>query len=697
MRSSIHPRSFLASSRAEKRAAELRDVLTYHLYRYHVLDDPEISDAEYDILYDELLRLEEADPKLATPDSPTQRVGAPPSEKFQKVEHPSPMGSLEKVTTDEAVEKWHQDVVKRLGTSDVAYVTEPKIDGLSINLLYEDGVFVRGATRGDGRLGEDVTPNVRTIKAISMRMQLAKGEAPPPLLEVRGEVYLPLSGFNQLNERLVAEGKKPTPNPRNAAAGSLRLKDSTITAERPLSIWVHGLGHREGLPANGHWESLEWLRAHGFRTNPYAERHETIESVAAACRAWEKRRIELDYEIDGIVIKVDSFDQQRRLGALHDRPRWARAFKWAPMTAETKLNKIHIRVGRTGALNPWAQLEPVEVGGVTVSQATLHNEEDINRKDIREGDNVIVQRAGDVIPQVVGPVLPHAKGTKEFKMPERCPLCDAEIVRPEGEVMHRCPNRACPSRGLETLNNWVMGAMDIEGVGEQFVRRLWDEGLLRSMPDLYRLTAEQLMELDGYAEISARNAIAAIALSKEQPFSRVLFGLNIPDVGWVTARNLARHFGDVDQLLDASQEEIQEVEGIGPDRAEAIAGWFEDEQNRTLVAELRELGLRFAVGDEEKPVEGPLTGNQYVITGTLDGFTRDEAAAALASLGAKVSDNVSKKTTGVVVGESPGSKVAKAQKAGVPILSEADLRELVKDAPADGVGSGELPAPRRRR
>jgi DNA ligase (NAD+) len=669
----------LASSRAEKRAAELRDVLTYHLYRYHVLDDPEISDAEYDILYDELLRLEEADPKLVTPDSPTQRVGAPPSEKFQKVEHPSPMGSLEKVTTDEAVEKWHQDVVKRLGTSDVAYVTEPKIDGLSINLIYEDGVFVRGATRGDGRLGEDVTPNVRTIKAISMRMQLAKGETPPPLLEVRGEVYLPLSGFNELNERLVAEGKKPTPNPRNAAAGSLRLKDSTITAERPLSIWVHGLGHREGLPANGHWESLEWLRAHGFRTNPYAERHETVESVAAACRAWEKRRIELDYEIDGIVIKVDSFDQQRRLGALHDRPRWARAFKWAPMTAQTKLNKIHIRVGRTGALNPWAQLEPVEVGGVTVSQATLHNEEDINRKDIREGDNVIVQRAGDVIPQVVGPVLPHIKGTKPFKMPKKCPLCGADIVKPEGEAMHRCPNRACPSRGLESLINWVQAAADIEGVGEQSVRRLWDLGLVRSLPDLYRLTKEQLMELEGYGEISATNAIESIQASKQVPFHRVLFGLNIPDVGWVTAQNLARHFESVDKLLEAKQEDILEVEGIGPERAEAIAEWFSDDANRELVDELRQLGLRFEIGDELKPVDGPLTGNTYVVTGTLEAFTRDEAAAALEAKGAKVGNAVSGKTTGLIVGEEPGnSKLTKARKVEVPLLSEADLVELLR-------------------
>jgi len=669
----------MPSSKEEKRAAELRDVLDYHLYRYHVLDDPEITDAEYDRLYDELVALEQADPDLVIPGSPTQRVGAPPSDKFQKVAHPSPMGSLEKVTTDEALEKWHQDVCKRLGTSDVAYVTEPKIDGLSINLIYEDGVFVRGATRGDGRLGEDVTPNVRTIKAISMRMQLAGGETPPPLLEVRGEVYLPISGFNQLNERLIAEGKKPTPNPRNAAAGSLRLKDSTITAERPLSIWVHGLGEREGLPAAGHWESLEWLRAHGFRTNPYAERHETVESVAAACRDWEKRRIALDYEIDGIVIKVDSFDQQRRLGALHDRPRWARAFKWAPMTAETKLNKIHIRVGRTGALNPWAQLEPVEVGGVTVSQATLHNEEDINRKDIREGDNVIVQRAGDVIPQVVGPVLPHAKGTKPFKMPKQCPLCGVDVVKPEGEAMHRCPNRACPSRGLESLINWVQAAADIEGVGEQSVRRLWDLGLVRSLPELYRLTKEQLMELEGYGEISATSAIESIEASKQVPFHRVLFGLNIPDVGWVTAQNLARHFENVDRLLSAAQEDILEVEGIGPERAEAIAEWFSDEANRALVEELRSLGLRFEIGDELKPVEGPLTGNTYVISGTLEGFTRDEAAAALEAKGAKVLNSVSGKTTGLVVGEEPGnSKLAKARKVEVPILSEADLVELLK-------------------
>ena len=671
----------MASSKTaspEKRAAELREVLDYHLYRYHVLDDPEITDAEYDRLYDELVRLEEANPNLVTSDSPTQRVGAPPSDKFLKVEHPSPMGSLEKVTTDEALEKWHQDVCKRLGTSDIRYVTEPKIDGLSINLIYEDGAFTRGATRGDGYRGEDVTVNLKTIKAISLRMQRQNGETPPPLLEVRGEVYLPLSGFNELNERLIAEGKKPTPNPRNAAAGSLRQKDSSITAKRPLSIWIHGLGVKDGLPAAGHWDALQWLREHGFRTNPFAELHDSVESVARACTEWEKKRIELDYEIDGIVIKVDSFDHQRRLGSLHERPRWARAYKWAPMTAQTKLNKILIRVGRTGALNPWAMLEPIEVGGVTVSRATLHNEEDINRKDIREGDIVVVQRAGDVIPQIVGPAGEHQPGTKPFKMPKKCPLCGVDIVKPEGEAMHRCPNRACPSRGLESLINWVQAAADIEGVGEQSVRRLWDLGLVRSVPELYRLTKDQLMELDGYGEISATNAIASIEASKQVPFNRVLFGLNIPDVGWVTAVNLARHFENVDRLMNASQEEIEEVEGIGPERAEAIAEWFSDQANRDLVADLRSLGLRFEIGDELKPVEGPLSGQSYVITGTLESFTRDEAAAALEARGAKVLNSVSGKTTGLIVGEEPGnSKLTKAKKSDVPLLSEQDLQDLL--------------------
>jgi DNA ligase (NAD+) len=636
----------------------------------------------YDSLYDELKALEDEHPELVTRDSPTQRVGAEPAAGFRKIEHLLPMGSLEKVTTDQALQKWADDVRKRLGTDEpVAWVIEPKIDGSAISLLYEDGVFVRGATRGDGERGEDVTQNLRTIDAVPLRIRLDDGGRPPARLEVRGEVYFPLSGFARFNETQVAAGKKEAPNPRNAAAGSLRQLDPRVTAARPLSLWVYGFGVREGDFPGSQWEMLAWLRAHGFRTNPHAERLETVEAVAEACRAWEARRGELDYEIDGIVIKVDDLDQQGRLGALHGRPRWARAFKWAPTTAVTTLRKIHVRVGRTGALNPWAELEPVHVGGVTVANATLHNEEDINRKDIREGDLVVVQRAGDVIPQVVGPAGEHRPGTKRFRMPKRCPLCRVEVVKPEGEVMHRCPNRACPSRGLETLIHWVSAAMDIEGVGEQFVRRLWDEGLLRSMPDLYRLTVEQLQELDGYGEISARRAVDSIRASKAQPFSRVLFGLNIPKIGWVLARNLARHFGTVDALTAASQEELEQAEGIGPDRAELVAEWFAEGENRRLVEELRELGLSMSAGAADRPTEGPLTGHQYVITGTLEEWSREEAKTALEALGAKVSDSVSKKTTGVIVGESPGSKVAKAQKAGVPILGEAELAALVRSDP----------------
>jgi DNA ligase (NAD+) len=671
----------LASSKtttAAARAAELRDVLNRALIAYHVEDAPMMEDAAYDVLYDELVALEEEHPELVTPDSPTRRVGGL-SDKFQKVRHLEPMGSLEKVTTEEGLRKWDEDVRKRLGTdAAVAYVLEPKIDGLAVNLTYENGVFVRGATRGDGVQGEDVSANLRTIKAIPLRLE---GDS-PALIEVRGEVYLPISGFNELNERLAGTNQKLAPNPRNAAAGSLRQKNSAITADRPLSIWVYGAGHREGVTFDTQFEMLEWLREHGLRTNPYAERLESIEEVAAACVEWEKRRLELDYEIDGVVVKVDSLDQQRRLGALHSRPRWARAYKWAPMTAVTRLHEIRIRVGRTGALNPWAVLEPVEVGGVTVSRATLHNEEDINRKGIRAGDDVIVQRAGDVIPQVVGPAGPHRRGTKEFRMPTHCPVCGTKIVKPEGEVMHRCPNRACPSRGLETLIDWVYGPADIEGVGEKTMRTLWEKGLVRSLPDLYRLRKEQLLELDGFGEISATNAIEQIEASRQRvPFSRVLLGLNIPGIGWVLAQNLAGHFETIERLIAATPEEIAEVEGFGPDRAEAVAEWFDDADNRALVEELRAVGLRLEAAEDERPKEGPLTGSTYVITGTLERFSREEAAARLEALGAKVTGSVSAKTTGLVVGEEPGaSKLTKAQKAEVPILSESDLLALLGES-----------------
>jgi DNA ligase (NAD+) len=660
------------------RAAELRRLVEHHNYRYHVLDDPELEDSAYDALFDELQALERTHPELVTPDSPTQRVGAAPAEGFRKVEHLSPMGSLEKVTTREALEKWADDVRKRLGTDEeVAYVLEPKIDGSAVSLVYEGGTLVRGATRGDGLRGEDVTANLRTIDAIPLRMRSPDGDAPPARAEVRGEIYFPLAGFARFNETQLAAARKPAPNARNAAAGSLRQLNPAVTAERPLSIFVYGVGVLEGAELATQWEALEWLRARGFRTNPDAERLETIAEVADACVAWESRRAGLGYEIDGVVIKVDSFDQQRTLGALHGRPRFARAFKWAPTSAVTRLLAIHVRVGRTGVLNPLAELEPVHVGGVTVSSATLHNEDDIRRKDIRVGDRVIVQRAGDVIPQVVGPAGEHEPGTKPWRMPKRCPLCKTEVVRPEGEVMHRCPNRACPSRGLETLYHWVGAALDIENVGGSTIKKLWDEGIVRSLPDLYRLTADQLAELEGFAEISANRAHESIQRSKEQPFSRVLFGLNIPKVGWVIARSLALHFRTVEGLAAATLEQLEEVEGIGPERAELIAEWFSDPENLALVGELRELGLQLALADEDRPPEGRLTGMHYVITGTLEGLTREEAKAALEALGAKVTDSVSKKTTGVVVGESPGSKAQRAEKLGVPVLVEADLRALL--------------------
>jgi DNA ligase (NAD+) len=661
-----------------ERAAELRRLIEHHNYRYHVLDDPELSDAAYDALFDELKEIEDGHPELVTPDSPTQRVGAPPADGFRKVEHLSPMGSLEKVTTAEALAKWADDVRKRLGTDEpVAYVVEPKIDGSAVSLVYEHGVYVRGETRGDGLRGEDVTGNLRTLESVPLRVLPVEGEEPPAALEVRGEVYFPLSGFARFNETQVAAGKQPAPNPRNAAAGSLRQLNPAITAERPLAIYVYGVGVHGGAAPPSQWETLAWLRERGFRTNPHAERAETIDEVADACAGWEARRGTLDYEIDGVVIKVDSFSQQERLGSLHGRPRFARAFKWAPTAAVTRLLAIHVRVGRTGVLNPLAELEPVHVGGVTVSSATLHNEDDIRRKDIRVGDLVIVQRAGDVIPQVVGPAGEHEPGTKPWRMPKRCPLCKTPIVKPEGEVMHRCPNRACPSRGLETLYHWVGAAMDIENVGGNTVKKLWDEGLVRSLPDLYRLTEEQLAGLDGYAELSAARAYESIQRSKEQPFSRVLFGLNIPKVGWVIARSLALHFGTADALVAATQEELQEVEGIGPDRAVLIGEWFADEENRALVEELRDLGLQLATDETDAPAEGPLTGRQYVLTGTLEGLTRDEAKAALEERGAKVTGSVSGKTSGVIVGESPGSKAAKAEELGIPVLTESELRELL--------------------
>ena len=677
------------SSRATdvgREIAELRALVEHHSHRYYVLDDPELSDVEFDALFDRLRELEAEHPEHASPSSPTARVGAAPAARFEKVEHVTPMGSLEKLTTREALEKWDTDVKSRLDTEDdVAYVSEPKIDGSAVSLVYEHGVLVRGATRGDGYRGEDVTANLRTVRTIPLALRLPEGEKPPALLEVRGEIYFSRQAFARFNEQLLEEGRKPAPNPRNAAAGSLRQLDSSITAGRELSIWIYGLGSREGVPVESQSAALAWLGERGFLIGSEVRQHRDVASMAQAIDELEARRDSLDYEIDGVVLKVDSISEQDALGALHERPRWARAYKWAPSTAVTRLKAIHIRVGRTGALNPWAELEPVEVGGVTVTSATLHNEDDINRKDIREGDRVTVQRAGDVIPQVVGPVLPHAPGSRAFVMPERCPLCDVQVVRPEGEATHRCPNRACPSRGLETLIHWVGAALDIEGVGEQFVRRLWDEGIVRSVPDLYRLDASQLSELDGYAEVSAANAVASIARSREQPLQRVLFGLNIRNVGWVVAQSLARHFGSVDALAGATLEQIEEVDGIGPDRAEAIAEWFADADNRALVDELRTLGLTLEGDVAEISAEGSaaeaLSGHTYVLSGTLEALTREQAREALEARGAKVTSSVSGKTTALIAGPGAGSKLAKAAELGIEVLDEAALLALIEHQP----------------
>jgi DNA ligase (NAD+) len=657
-----------------ERAAELRKRLNDANHRYHVLDDPSMSDAEYDELIRELQQLEADDPSLVTADSPTHRVGAAPSGGFAPVQHLQPMLSLANARNEQEFGEWAERVKRGIGDEPFQLVTEPKIDGLAISLLYRDGVFVRGATRGDGTTGEDVTANLRTIRSIPLRIP-ETGE-----VEVRGEVYLTLSGFEQVNAEQAAAGKKTFMNPRNSAAGSLRQKDPKITATRPLTVFIYGLG-ANSLGLDSHWEALQWMRDQGFRVNEHIELHDEVETALEACRAWEGRRAELDYDIDGAVVKVSSFAQQARLGFVARDPRWAIAFKFAPTTVLTKLEHIGVNVGRTGALNPYAVLEPVVVGGVTVSLATLHNEEDINRKDIREGDTVILQRAGDVIPQVVGPHLEDGvKRERPFKMPARCPVCNTPVVKPEGEVMHRCPNPSCPAKGYEWLKHFVSrGAMDIDGVGDKLIRRLLDESLIATPPDLYRLTADDLLGLEGFQQRSAENVISAIEASKGRPFGHVLFALGITHVGSVTAQLLADHFGSVGALEAASTEEIAEVEGIGAVIAEAVAGWLVDEDHQAVVRGLRDAGVTLTGPKRAAaaPVEGPLTGLTVVVTGSIEGYTRDSIRDHLAEQGAKVTNSVSKTTDYVVAGEGGGSKRTKAQKLGVPVVTLDELYSAV--------------------
>jgi len=671
-----------ASKQVTKRAAQLRDELNEHGYRYYVLDDPTITDDKYDALLDELRAIEAEHPELLTPDSPTQRTGGPPVSTLDKVTHRQPMLSLANARSEEELRAWiarMRNHLAREGIEDpeFQYVAEPKIDGLAISLIYRDGVLEIGATRGDGEVGEDVTHNLRTIPTIPLRIE---GDDPPALIEVRGEVYMSLADFAALNERRAEQGLSTFMNPRNSAAGTIRQLDPKLAAERPLSMWCYGIGATEGISFTSHWDALQWLKAHGFRVNDDVKRLTTEDEVVAQCQAWEQRRGQLDFEIDGVVVKVDDYELQRRLGVVGRDPRWAIAWKFPPTTAITRLRSVQWNVGKFGDMHPFAELEPVHVGGVTVKLATLHNEEDIVRKDIRPGEDVIVLRAGDVIPQVLSPA-PHVAEAKRrprvARPPKRCPFCNTETVKVEGEVFTKCPNRDCPERRWQLLKHFVSrGAMDIDGLGEKQVAQLQQAGLVRRAADYYRLTVEQLVELEGWGQISAERAVANIAASRDVPFGRVLFAIGIEEIGYVTGRNLAQQFRTIDALLAATPEEILATPGVGPKMAERIAEQFADERMRALIDDLRAQGVSFEL-EGPPPGEGPLAGKAFVLTGTLPDLTREQASERIVAAGGRVTSSVSKKTDYVVAGENAGSKLTKAESLGVAVLDEPSLIELL--------------------
>jgi DNA ligase (NAD+) len=665
------------------RAAELREQLRHHGHRYYDLDDPEIGDDAYDALLDELRALEEEHPELRDPDSPTQRVGGAPVSSLAKVTHLAPMLSLANARTEEELRAWvarMRNHLAREGIEDAefAYVCEPKIDGLAISLLYRDGVLERGAPRGDGAIGEDVTHNLRTVPSIPARID---GAGVPPLLEVRGEVYMSLSDFQALNERRAQAGESTFMNPRNAAAGTVRQLDPRLAAQRPLSLWCYGVGVTEGLTFAAHSEALEWLRAHGFPVNDDVARVATEAEVVARCEDWLARRGALDFEIDGVVVKVDDVEQQRRLGVVGRDPRWAIAWKFPPTTAVTRLNEIQWNVGKFGDLHPFAALEPVHVSGVTVKLATLHNEEDLARKDVRPGDDVIVLRAGDVIPQVVSPA-PHAVGRKgrarRPRPPKRCPVCGTPTVKPEGSVFTKCPNLVCPGRQWQLLKHFASrGAMDVDGLGEERVAQLRDAGLVTTAADFYTLTVERLEGLERMGETSARRLVDAIAASRERPFARVLFAIGLEEVGYVTGRSLAQRFRTVDALLAASAEDIEATPGVGPIMAARIHDQLADARMRALIEALRAAGLKLEE-DGPPPGEGPLSGKAIVLTGTLPDLTREQATERITAAGGRVTSSVSKKTDYVVAGDAPGTKLEKAERLGVAVLDEAGLLGLLE-------------------
>ena len=659
-----------------ERARELRELIEDANYRYYILDDPAISDARYDELFHELVRLEEESPELVTPDSPTQRVGAAPSSLFAPYPHVVPMLSLGNAFDEDGLRAFDARVAKLAGAP-VAYVCELKIDGLAVSLHYEHGAFVRAGTRGDGLVGEEVTPNIGTIRSVPRRLR----GAPPEILDVRGEVYLSKGEFEKLNASRKARGEPLFANPRNAASGGLRQKDPRLTAERRLSFFAYAIGAFDGamVRPKTQFELLAYLRELGLPVNKNVERCAAIDEVLEFCRRWEADRETLDYEIDGVVIKVDELALQAKLGFAGRDPRWAIAYKFRAQEARTKLHDILVNVSRSGKLNPYAMLEPVAIGGVTVQMATLHNEADIVRKDIRVGDTVIVHRAGDVIPYVVGPVLElRPKNARVYKLPERCPVCGSPADHPEDDVFAYCTNARCPAQLTERLRHFASrGAMDIEGLGDALADVLVEYGLCGDVADLYDLTLESLAALPRMGEKSAQNVLAAIEGSKKRGLARLLPGLNVRFVGGQNATLLAGAFGSIDAIAAASEEELSEVPGIGPQIAESVAFFFKQKQNRDVVARLKEHGVDVTAPKRPAAPKGPLAGKTFVLTGTLPNLTREAATKLITGAGGKVSGSVSKKTDYVVSGEEPGSKLDKAKSLGIAILDESGLQRLL--------------------
>lgn len=662
-------------SDAKVRVEELHELIGHHNYRYHVLDDPEVSDAEYDELMRELRGLEEAFPEFISPDSPTQRVGGAPTELFAPAPHRAPMLSLDNAFSWEELNAWGKRVERVVGQQ-ADFVCELKIDGLAVRLSYEDGAYVQGATRGDGSVGDDITANIRTVRSVPIRL---RGQKPPAVLEVRGEVYLPVKAFEELNDQLRERGDRAFANPRNAAAGSLRQKDPSVTASRPLRLWAHGVGAVEGRRFKRHSEILDALKSAGLPVAPQTESVASLEAVFAFCERWQKDRHSIDYEIDGVVVKVDQIALQEELGATSHAPRWAIAYKFPPEERTTLLRDIDVHTGRSGIVTPFAVLEPVFISGVTVGTATLHNDDEVKRKDVRVKDTVIVRRAGDVIPEVVGPVLSkRPKSARRWKFPTKCTSCQTVLVK-EGAYW-RCPNKAgCPSQNIEWLASFASrGGMDIETLGYKTTYLLIDMGWVKDPADVYALTREQLAQLPGFKDKKIENLMSAIAASKDRSLSRLLSALNIRHVGGHVAHVLARSFLSIDRLAAASVEDLNAVEEIGPEIAQTVYDWFHDKGNLRLIEKLRKAGVRVEDPEPEAPPEGPLTGKTVVITGSLVSLSRSEAERAAAQAGAKVGSSVSKKTDFVVVGENPGSKFDKAVQLGVETVDEKAFLDRIK-------------------